>query len=198
MKSHTTFTIEEYADMKHLLSYIFFTLLCLHVNSQQKGSKPFHFSIDAGIGGYNTFTSAEQYKNGKGSGGLSYMFAASLYRNMNVFKIRYLVNKENALGLGIVGPSPDEKLIDFGLLYGKTVYLKENVKLNILAGAGFLKGNIRGKEIPEGGSFFGTLYEDIKIFVPTFIQEAEFVYYPSKHFGLGISLTGNINTKSSH
>ena len=182
--------------MKHLLSYIFLTLLCLAANSQQKGSKPFHFSIDAGAGIYSTFSSPQPGVNGKGSAGISYLLSTSYFNKKHIFKIRYLYHDE----FFNLSESPLEIFSDAGLLYGKTIYEGKKSKFNLYGGAGFVKGHVRGNYLPANmqQGFLGSDYENIRIFVPALLQEAEFVYYPSKHFGLGISLTGNINTKSSH
>jgi hypothetical protein len=196
--------------MKSSLTSFLFFLICSHLYSQQRNAKPFQFTIDAGAGIYSTFYSPKQGVNGKGSAGISYLLSANYFNKKNVLKIRYLNHDE--FFSGTFGPTPLEKFIDVGLLYGRTIYSGNKSNLNILGGEGFVKGSMRGKYIPYipspdyspnfsdwlGPFYFGEEYEEVKIFTPAFIQEAEFVYYPSKYFGLGISLTGNINSKNSH
>lgn len=92
---------------------------------------------------------------------------------------------------------PLEVFSDAGVLYGRNFYTAKKARLNLFAGAGFVKGIIRGKYTP-GESLLANHYEAVRIFVPALLQEAELMFYPSKYFGWGVSVTGNINSKNSH
>lgn len=183
--------------------------------AQKKPDRAVRYSIDAGLGLYNTFASPQPGINGKGSNGISYQLSTAVFYNKNIIKITYLKHDESVLsGFAPFGPSPDELFIDMGFLYGKRIYKQGNTTLNFLAGPGFTKGTIRGKYIPYNpprnntansgmNDWFGPLnfnddYEIEKIFTPSFFQELEFASYPSKYFGIGASAALILNGKNSH
>jgi len=126
---------------------------------------------------------------GAGSGGLGWNLSGKLVAGRLLFGLRLAAVEE----FEILGPAPPESVKDYGLLVG-LASRQGNLLQYGAVGVGVARSVHRGQVI--GSGLFGPRHErleDTAVGVPL---EAGVVLH-GRHFGIGVSLFGNLNRAES-
>jgi len=109
-----------------------------------------------------------------------------------LISIRYVYNTEF---LRILGPEPDERIQDFGALYG--IILKKTTKslVSISGGISFVSVVRRGKPIYDG--FRISEYEKLIYQTVGVALHGQFFWTPLSFFGLGVDIPVSLNKERS-
>ncbi len=158
------------------------------VTSQQPKNKTFWFDI--GIGPFV----------GRKAFGLSIMglsFGYAIENNLLALKMdyNYDVSNQTMFDVFYTQHQPDEYFYDLEILYG-ILETYNKVQFSLSAGIGILGGAMNGKYSQDGSWRFYTKGYEIKKFnTMNFPVEAQFNLIATPHFGLGLNLFANLNTK---
>lgn len=115
--------------------------------------------------------------------------------NDNLFTLRYIMNRELKIAFG---DRPLNVVHDIGLMYGR-LFLRKSFSLTFSGGLSYVFGNKRGKKLPPDGWLdLVDHYAEVPISTVGVPLEGNLFFTPSKHFGFGFNLFGNINIEQSY
>lgn len=110
----------------------------------------------------------------------------------HLLTLRYIRNAEFA----VFQDNPQEKVNDFGFMYGRKLLNKEYMFISVSGGVSYLTGTVRGRLISN--SWFHSDYESVKVSTIGFPLESQLAFTPFKHFGISVHGFGNLNPDNSY
>lgn len=121
-------------------------------------------------------------------------FWANYSRGNNIYKLRYQDFEE----FRIMGPSPREYTKSLSLMIGKKRG-NDIVHLSASGGLGISTGVSRGNFLYTDGTLITKDVFETKTFSKISLPlEIDFVFKPFPYFGMGLALTGDINSERSN
>jgi len=108
-----------------------------------------------------------------------------------IISVRYAANTE----FNIFGPTPEESVVDVGLLYG--IYSSSKYGFaSIAAGLSYVNGVRRGKILANG--LLGDAYEKVPFQTIGIPLEAQLIWRPFSVVGIGFYFFADINSEMSN